>query len=144
VIAWAYRVADRLRQHLRARRVTPEGAAGSLSEDLAHRYVQAQGMRVVARNYRPRTGPGEIDLVAWDGDTLVFLEVKTRATAEHGTPDRAVDAEKEKHLRRAAADYARRTATEWGRVRFDVVNVILSDPPRVERIRDAFSTNRKL
>ena len=93
---------------------------------------------MVARNYRTRSGSGELDLVAWHGSTLVFVEVKTRATGEFGPPDRAVDAEKRAHLRRAARDYARRAGIEFRKTRFDIVGIVLSDPPRIEWLRDAF------
>jgi len=128
-----YRAADALRRRsLRADH-------GRIGEDLAHRYLRGRGCTVVARNYRPATGHGEIDLVAWQGDRLVFVEVKTRDTAEFGEPERAVDAEKRMHLARAARDYARRAGVEWRQVRFDVVAVTLS-PRRIEWRRDAFGS----
>jgi len=82
--------------------------------------------------------------VAWHGETLVFVEVKTRATAEFGTPDRAVDSEKEQYLRRAGRDYARRAAVDWGRVRFDIVSIVLTDPPLIEWFPDAFAPSVRL
>lgn len=127
-----YRAGDALRRRLRA------ADSGRIGEDLAHRYLRRRGCTIVARNYRPRAGGGEIDLVAWQRDTLVFVEVKTRATAEFGTPDRAVDLEKEHHLRRAARDYARRSGVDWLKVRFDIVSVVLGKPPQIEWIQDAF------
>src|SRR5689334_17626740 len=72
-----YRIADRIRQRGRARAWETTRALGRRGEDIAHRYLQREGMTVVARNYRTATGAGEIDLVAWHGDTLVFVEVKT-------------------------------------------------------------------
>lgn len=139
MIGLLYRASDALR-----RRLHPAGS-GRIGEDLAHRYLRRRGCTIVARNYRPRLGGGEIDLVAWQGDRLVFVEVKTRATAEFGSPDRAVDAEKEKHLRRAARDYARRADVEWSRVRFDIVSIVLQEPPQIEWIRNAFTaTDRPL
>jgi putative endonuclease len=108
-----------------------------MGEDMAHRYLRGRGCTVVARNYRPPSGHGEIDLVVWHGEKLVFVEVKTRDTAEFGEPERAVDAEKQRHLTLVARNYARRVNVEWERVRFDVVAVVLS-PRRVEWFRDTF------
>jgi len=136
VISLVYSLADRLRRHHR-----PLGARG---EDLAHRFLRKRKFTIVARNYRPRSGPGEIDLVAWDGPTLVFIEVKTRSTDEFGDPDRAVDTEKRLHLQRAAIEYARRAAVDWSRVRFDIVTVLGTRHPKIQLIRDAFGTPSKL
>lgn len=134
-----YRIADRIRQRGRARAWEATRALGRRGEDIAHRYLQREGMTVVARNYRTATGAGEIDLVAWHGDTLVFVEVKTRASAEFGPPDRAVGSMKRETMVRAAADYARRSGVEWDKVRFDVVNVITTTPPAVTHFPAAFS-----
>ncbi|MBZ5622564.1 MAG: YraN family protein [Acidobacteriia bacterium] len=109
-----------------------------MGEDLAHRYLRGHGCTVVARNYRTRSGSGEIDLVAWHGKTLVFVEVKTRASTEFGEPDRAVDAEKQANLERAARDYARRANIDREKTRFDIVSVVLGRPPRIEWIQGAF------
>lgn len=132
MIGLLYRAADALRR----RRLADDH--GRVGEDLAHRYLRKRGCTVVARRYRPRSGGGEIDLVAWHGGTLVFVEVKTRATAEFGAPERAVDAEKQGYLTRAGRDYARRAGVEWGKVRFDIVSIVLGRPPRIEWIRGAF------
>jgi len=131
VLALIYRFADALRRRSRA------ADHGRLGEDMAHRYLRGRGCTIVARNYRPRSGTGEIDLVAWHGDKLVFVEVKTRSSAEFGQPDRAVDTEKRQHLARAARDYARRAGVGWDRTRFDILAVVLW-PRRIEWIRDAF------
>lgn len=126
-----YRAADALRRRSLA------ADHGRMGEDLAHRYLRDRGCTVVGRNYRPPSGNGEIDLVVRHGGKLVFVEVKTRDTAEFGEPGRAVDAEKRLHLARAARDYARRAGVEWPQVRFDIVAVILS-PRRIEWLRDVF------
>ena len=131
MLAPLYRLADALRRRARV------AGAGRLGEDMAHRYLRGRGCTIVARNYRPRSGTGEIDLVAWHQDKLVFVEVKARASAEFGQPERAVDAEKRKHLAHAARDYARRAGAEWEQTRFDIVAVVLS-PRRIEWVRDAF------
>jgi putative endonuclease len=137
-------VLDALRHRARRRVWSPAQAAGRRGEDLAHRTLQKRGFQVVARNYRPRSGPGEIDLVGWDGATLVFVEVKARSTAEFGDPDRAVDHEKRMALVRAAREYARRSNVEWQDVRFDLVSVVLGDPPSVSHTRDAFAPDGAL
>jgi putative endonuclease len=131
VLTLIYRLADVLRRR------SLGGDHGRLGEELAHRYLRGQGCTVVAHNYRPRSGAGEIDLVAWHREKLVFVEVKTRANTEFGTPDRAVDAGKRQHLGRAARDYARRAGVGWDQTRFDIVAVVLR-PRRIEWIRDAF------
>ena len=132
MIGLLYRAADALRRR------SLQHDHGRMGEDLAHRYLRRHGCTVVARNYRARSGSGEIDLVAWHGKTLVFVEVKTRASDEFGAPDRAVDAEKQANVERAARDYARRTNIDWEKTRFDIVSVVLDDPIRVEWMRGAF------
>ncbi|HKW96553.1 MAG TPA: YraN family protein [Bryobacteraceae bacterium] len=139
-----YRLADRIRDHARRRIQAADLASGRRGEDLAHRFLRRQGFTIVARNYRARSGSGEIDLIAWEKDQLVFVEVKSRASDEFGTPDRAVGGEKQAHLVRAARDYARRSGADWERVRFDIVNVILTEPARLELLRDAFGPKRTL
>ena len=132
MIGLLYRAADAVRR----RRMLDDH--GRIGEDYAHRYLRARGCTVVARNYRTRSGSGEIDIVAWHGKTLAFVEVKTRSTAEFGEPESAVDEEKRIKLRYAARDYARRAGVEWERTRFDIVSVALGKKPRIEWMRDAF------
>jgi len=126
-----YRAADALRRRGDTR-------LGHVGEDIAHRYLRSRGCTIVARNYRPRSGMGELDLVVWHGPTLVFVEVKTRAGSDFGSPDCAVDDEKRSRLLRAARDYARRANIEWEKTRFDIVSVVPTDPPTIEWQQDAF------
>jgi putative endonuclease len=144
MLSLLYRLSDRLRHRVRMRRAPIDMARGRRGEDLAHRFLRRQGYTIVARNFRPRNGAGEIDLVAWESDYLVFVEVKSRATDEFGTPDRAVDPEKQLHLERAAREYARRAEVDWECVRFDIVSILLTEPPEVELLRDAFRPRRTL
>ena len=134
-----YRLSDWLRDRLRRKSWTPKRASGARGEDLAHRLLEREKYRVVARNYRTPSGSGEIDIVAWDGDTLAVVEVKTRATDDYGTPDRAVDEHKRRRMERAALDYTRRAGVAWEQVRFDVVTVIEGDPPVLALYRDALA-----
>ncbi len=96
---------------------------GRRGEDMAHRFLRKRGFTVVARNWIPPQGGGEIDLVAWDGDTLVFVEVKARVSQDKSSPERAIDTEKINSLRRAARDYMRRAGVEESKIRFDAVAI---------------------
>ena len=127
-----YSLTDRLRRRSYA------GNHGRIGEDMAHRFLRRRGCTVVARNYRARSGAGEIDLVVWHGPTLAFVEVKTRSSEEHGAPDAAVDLEKRQALERTAREYSRRSGIEWERTRFDIVSVLLEKKIRIEWQRDAF------
>lgn len=129
---------DWLRHRRRVHRWSPDLASGRRGEDLAHRFLRKQGFTIVARNYRLASGLAEADVIGWQGGELVFVEVKTRRSTEFGPPDRAVGEEKRIHIRRVAREYARKTNTPMDRVRFDLVNVILSDPPELEWLRGAF------
>ncbi len=129
---------DYLRHLARKRRWSADLATGRHGEDLAHRYLKSKGFTIVARNYRLSAGDAEADVIGWQGDELVFVEVKTRQSGEYGPPDRAVGEEKRQHLRRVAREYVRKTGTQWDQVRFDVVSVILADPPEVEWLPGAF------
>ena len=133
-----YEFADKLRHRVRIRTMHPDHAAGRRGEDIAHRFLQRAGIIVVARNYRTASGSGEIDLIGWEGDTLVVIEVKARQTDEYGAPDRAIGPEKQRNLIRAAREFARHAEVPWERVRFDVVNVLFRTPPVVTHLRDVF------
>lgn len=75
----------------------------------------------------------------WHGPTLVFVEVKARGSDEFGEPEGAVDEEKQRHLHRAARDYARRAGVDWEKIRFDIVSVVLERPRvRIAWLQDAF------
>ena len=125
-LAPLYRFADRLRR--------PHATTGEQGEDRAHRYLRARGFTVVARNWRPPQGGGEIDIIAWEGEVLVFVEVKTRLT-DVSAPERDVNGDKIRALRRAARDYVRRAAPDHLALRFDVVTIARD---RLEHLRDAF------
>ena len=116
---------------------------GAQGENIAVRYLQNKGYRIVARNYRTRFG--EIDIIAEQGPDLVFVEVKTRASVLFGSPLDSVNVNKQKQLSRVALDYMSRKSCQNRPVRFDVVAILLknSAPFReggvtVELVRDAF------
>ena len=126
---------DSLRHARRQGTWEPTRAAGRRGEDLAHRFLQRQGFIIVARNYRLPSGGGEADIVAWERDTLVIVEVKSRASDAYGPPDRAIDPEKLRHMRRVALEYAGKTDTPLERIRFDVVSVLFTEPPELSLFR---------
>jgi putative endonuclease len=138
MIGRLYEFADVLRHHGRKRDLSANIATGRRGEDIAHRYLQRAGIVIVARNYRMASGHGEMDLIGWERDTLVFVEVKSRQTEEYGAPDRAIGRQKESNLMRAAREYARHADVPWENVRFDVVNVVFTVPPAVTHFRNVF------
>ncbi len=99
------------------------GAAG---EDAAAALLESRGYRIVARNHRCRRG--EVDLVAEKGNLLVFVEVRTRATAAFGGPEETVGFAKQRRVVTAARDYLARWRGPERGARFDVVAVV--DGPR--------------
>ena len=133
-----WRLSDWLRHKAQLRRADPRHAWGARGEDLAHRFLQKRGYTVVARNWRAEDGSGELDLVAWDGPTLVVVEVKTRASTDFGLPEEAVNSAKRSSLSRTAARYAREADIPVSQLRFDIVSVVLKARPEIDHIRDAF------
>src|SRR5579871_6967243 len=123
-----YEFADVLRHHGRKRHLAQDLVTGRRGEDIAHRYLQRAGIVIVARNFRMASGHGEVDLIGWEGDTLVFIEVKSRCTDEYGAPERAIGHAKEASLFRAAREYARHADVPWEKVRFDVVSIVFTTP----------------
>lgn len=111
---------------------------GQRGEALAARFLRRQGFRIVGRGVR--TGLGELDLVAVDGRTVVFVEVKTRQTGQQGHPAEAVDLSKQRRLTLLATAYLQRHGLLNHHARFDVVAVTWPDGrrPRIEHIRNAF------
>lgn len=95
---------------------------GQYGETLAARYLAGKGLEICERNYR--SGKGEIDLIAREGEWLVFVEVKTRAGTRYGLPREAVTAHKQAVLRRTAQAY-RLEREQTGPCRFDVVEIII-------------------
>jgi putative endonuclease len=112
-------------------------SAGREGEDSAARHLARHGYRIVGRNFR--TARGEIDLIATDRDTLVFVEVKARSDNHMGTPEAAVDQRKQERIRRAAEWYCARYKMLDRRIRFDVVAISGNGPARrIEVLKDAF------
>ena len=110
---------------------------GRRGERAAEKYLRRSGYRIVKRNFR--AAGAEIDLVAMDGETLVFVEVKTRRSLEAGAPEEAVDERKQKRMRRAAEIFAMRYRADDVTMRFDVIAVDASgERLEIELLRNAF------
>ena len=114
---------------------------GKHGEDLACRELRRRGYVVLARRYCTRWG--EIDIVARDGDTLVFVEVKTRRSTAFGGPAAAVNYGKQRRLINMARSYLLGLPGPDPPCRFDVVGVILPEgvPPAVEVLVNAFGVS---
>jgi putative endonuclease len=113
-------------------------ALGRWGEDIAAKYLTEQGMEVLDRNWRRRGG--EIDLIAADGEIIVFCEVKTRRTNAFGSGVEAVTALKSRRLRRLAAAWLAEHGEHGLRIRFDVVSVtpVRRGDPRIDQVKGAF------
>jgi putative endonuclease len=111
---------------------------GRWGERRAARYLRSRGWKILRRNFRAPSG-GEIDLVCRDGDTLVFVEVKTRRSEEMGRPLDAVDERKQRLIRQGALHWLRLLDLPDITFRFDVIEVLASDPVEIRIIESAFT-----
>lgn len=114
---------------------------GDRGEDLAAETLKKQGMRVIERQLRGHYG--ELDLVALDAETVVFVEVKTRTSNVAGDPTEAVTPAKQKKITQSALAYLKRRGWLERRCRFDVVSIIWNDgkAPDVKHYRSAFEAS---
>jgi putative endonuclease len=132
-MSWVQQFRDRVRSWSIP---APLGVRG---EQVAARFLKRQGYVIVARGERDRIG--EIDLVAVDGKTIVFVEVKTRASHDRGHPAEAVDPDKQRQLTRVALSYLRRHDLLEYSARFDVIAITWpadQKQPTIEHIKNAF------
>ena len=132
---------------------SPRIELGKLGEAYAAAYLEQSGYRLVAanftlpvgRNLRGAVVNAEIDLVAYDGSTLCFVEVKTRASDSYAPPQVNVDRRKRRQIARAARAYRQMLGVEDQPHRYDVITVVLNDAstPRIELLRN-FWTDESL
>lgn len=112
-------------------------ARGKKGEDLAVKYLETHGYRVLDRNYT--TDIGEVDIFVTDERTLIAVEVKSRLSLEYGTPAEAVGHEKVKKISQVTSQYIKQFRLFGVPVRFDVVEVYLADKT-VNHIKNAFDS----
>lgn len=111
--------------------------AGTKGEQIAEQYLRDQGLQIVEMNYR--YGRGEIDIVARDGDVLVFCEVKTRYNDKFGPPECAITPRKQQQMRKVAEAYLYDNDIHEQDCRFDVVAIRMhGNRPEINYIPDAF------
>ncbi len=110
---------------------------GRAGENAVAKYVKRKGFKVVAKNLT--TPFGELDLIATDGEYVVFIEVKTRSNASYGAPSEAVDYIKRKHMIASAKHYLQTTEKTESYSRFDVAEVFCNNGKyEINYIEDAF------
>lgn len=113
---------------------------GNRGEKRVCGYLESIGIKVKERNFNTRFG--EIDIIAEDGDTIVFVEVKTRTNLNYGYPAESVTLKKQQKLVKTAKEYVlRNNLTDWD-FRFDIAEVIkLNNTYNVNLIKNAFEVN---
>lgn len=129
-------------------RVRATSEVGDRGERIAARFLEANGYRLVLSNFKVPVGrnskgvsvTGEIDLIALDGETLCFVEVKTRTSSDFASPVTNVNKRKQRQIIRAARVYKRIFGVTETPHRFDVVSVVMEKPtPLIELVKDFWS-----
>lgn len=120
--------------------LTPKQVAGNAAEDLAAAHLESAGLRILMRNYRVRGG--EIDCIALDGNTLVFVEVRLRRNTRFGGAAASIDNRKQQRIIHAARCYLLRYPRQAERpCRFDCVLLGSLNTDQLEWIKDAFQAD---
>lgn len=109
---------------------------GKKSEIIASKYLIDKGYKILARNYVNKIG--EIDIIAKDGDYIVFVEVKARLSRAYGDPLEAIDERKQMKVRQVATAYLRHENKLVCPCRFDAISILGNENPEIDHIVDAF------
>lgn len=110
---------------------------GERGENLAVWYLKQNGYKIIEQNYRSRMG--EIDIIAKDGKTIVFVEVKSRRSIRYGSPKWAITPKKQRKISMVALYYLKTTQQIDTKARFDVVAITSNqDEPQIEIVENAF------
>ena len=110
---------------------------GRRGEEVAVKLLRSIGYTVLETNFR--TKHGEVDIIALDGETIVFVEVKTRTSEKYGTGAEAVDERKQRHIINVSHDYMAQKGLDEPYIRFDVIIVMMDDAgSSAEHYKDAF------
>lgn len=113
---------------------------GNQGEQAAVRHLKSAGWSIIAQQVKTKFG--EIDIIGRDQDTIVFVEVKTRRSAEHGRPEEAVDRSKQQRIVRSALTWLKRKGWLECRIRFDVVAIVWQEgrTPEITHYQHAFES----
>jgi putative endonuclease len=133
-MSWTSRIRDWFAKRF------PEKSLGDRGEDAAAKFLKRQGYHILARSLDSPLG--ELDIVAVDGRTVVFVEVKTRRSDDTGRPSDAIDSRKEQRMTQAALAYLKSNRLLDYSARFDVVAIMWPDDarkPTIEHFKNAFS-----
>jgi putative endonuclease len=111
---------------------------GKRGEEIAAAYLKGQRLKIIERNFRCKGG--EVDIIAREDETLVFVEVKTRRTLSFGPPQSALTPFKQRQISKAALTWLAQKKLFGASARFDVIAILLPDHevPVIEHIRNAF------
>lgn len=110
---------------------------GSAGEDIAAKYLQKQGYKILQRNFRSRYG--EIDIICALEHSLVFVEVKTRTNTSFGSPEESITKTKQQHIHKVALIYLKEYPLPFKEIRFDVIGILMDgSEPRLNHIIAAF------
>lgn len=115
---------------------------GKSGEDSALNFLKENGYKILVKNYKTKLG--EVDIIAYDKDTLCFIEVKTRGSLRFGSPQEAVSHFKQRQISKVALQFLKRNNLLNKKARFDVVSVIYAeDKPAFDLIKNAFELEER-
>ena len=110
---------------------------GKKSECIAVKHLKKRKYKILEENYRTKLG--EIDIIAKDGDTIAFVEVKSKRSDHFGNPKGAVTPQKQRKISMVALQYLKATNQSHHKARFDVVAIrLINNKPNIELIKNAF------
>lgn len=111
---------------------------GNRGERIAANFLRKQGYQIIEKNYHSLLG--EIDIVAKEGESIVFVEVKTRRSTDFGLPEEALSYDKRRRLSKLALNYLAHRRIEGSNCRFDVVSILMDNNKvkHIELIENAF------
>ena len=110
---------------------------GNKGEDIAARYLEEQGYKILKRNFRSRYG--EIDIICSLAQSIIFVEVKTRTSTSFGFPEEAITKTKREHIRKVALEYLAAQSQPFNKIRFDVIGIrIEKNEPHINHLEAAF------